>query len=188
MTLLEISKKIDKSENNKDYINIEDLFNEFRIAYENYIDDDLKIEAYWIGNWYCTDSYVGFKMYFFNDEPVCYSVQEYRKAKEKFYWFNEDCALKVKKYLFELLIEDEETNVEYIDINQEVNNGYQIYYNSNILRQNQPTYKGKDVTIINRVREKGDLGIDTKLKINYEGKEKIADIRDLVFKYYLKEK
>lgn len=102
MKLIDIANKIDKSKKNESHINITDFDSEFNINLDYYIEQD-RLKAYYIGNWYCTDSYVGCRMYFFDDEPVAISFQQGRKFDEEFRWFSKDNALKVRDYLLSLM-------------------------------------------------------------------------------------
>jgi len=101
MKLIDIANKIDKSERNESYVNTDQFSSEFNYEFDWVKQDRLK--AYWIGNWYCTDSYVGYRMYFLDDEPVAFSIQKGRKWSEKFNWISKELALKVREYLISIM-------------------------------------------------------------------------------------
>ena len=97
MKIIEIANKIDKSKKNEEFVETDQFSDEFGYEFD-WVEQD-RLKSYWIGNWYCTDSYVGFKMYFLNDVPVAVSSQSGRKSEEKFEWFSEELALRVRDYL-----------------------------------------------------------------------------------------
>lgn len=66
MKILEIANRIDKSEKNEDWISTEDIGNELEMSVPHVEQDRLK--CYWIANWYCTDTWVGLRMYFLDDQ------------------------------------------------------------------------------------------------------------------------
>lgn len=191
MKLIEIANNINKSKENEDYINIEKIADELGILYQYddfYEIENHKLKAYWIGNWHCTHSYVGYKMYFLHDKPVAYTVQKGRKCDEIFYWFSEDIAKKVREYITSLIPKKNEIDVNTIDINSDIGDSYKIEYNENILSFNKPMLNRESVIIIKRILEMPDYGIDKYLIIKLSnGKEETVHISDLDFKFYLKE-
>lgn len=185
MKLVDIAYKIDKSENNEDCINTDALSSEFEINFPLVINPN-RIKVYWIGNWYCTDTWVGYRMYFFDGEPVAVSEQIGRKCIEDFKWFSEEAAYKVRDYLISLMDKDEEPHIKTIDINEDVGDSYKISYNEELLEQNKPYYQGNPVEILEKIKEEPDYGIGQELKIKLsDGYKKIVDIRDLDFKFYI---
>lgn len=185
MKLIEIAKQIDKSKNNEDWIDIGRVSEEFNLNIDFISQDRLK--AYWIGSWCCTDTCVGYKMYFLDDEPVCISIQTGRKSRENFKWFSNQHAIKVRDYLITLMFnKDLEDDFPLCDINEDFGDSYKIEFNANIVNSNRATYKNEPVTILERILETPNYGIDTRLKIQLNNNEIIeVDITDLDFKYNL---
>lgn len=183
MKLIDIANRIDKTDKNRTPVNIEGLARELNVDLD-WAEQD-KITAYWIGNWYCTDSYVGYIMYFFDNKPMAFSSQLGRKCDESFHWFSLEIAEKVKEYLISLIVEENKIDVKICDINAEVQDYYIIDFNAQLLSSNRPMLNGEKVEIVKRIKNK-DYGIDTALKVRLSnGKEKQVDIRDLKFGYYL---
>lgn len=189
MRLIDAINNIDKSESNKDWVNLPKIAEELRLEYYDYEEQDV-LTSYWIGNWYCTDTWVGYKVYFFNDEPVAFSSQMARKSDEEIKWFNMCCALKVRDYILSLIKEKNfDDYIDIQDINEEIGEGYKIHYNSNIIHKDKAVLDSKSVKIIERVRTKNDWGIDTDLIIELESGERVVkNIEQLTFKFNLKEK
>ncbi|MFE8094447.1 hypothetical protein [Bacillus toyonensis] len=184
MKLIDIANRVDKSDKNRASVNIEELARELNVDLD-WVEQD-RIIAYWIGNWYCTDSYVGYIMYFFDDKPMAFSSQLGRKCDEGFHWFSLEIAEKVKEYLISLIVEENKIDVKICDINAEVQDNYIIEFNSQLLSSNRPMLNGEKVEIVKRIKNK-DYGIDTALKVRLaNGEEKQVDIQDLKFGYYLK--
>ena len=189
MKLIEIANKIDKSKDNSDWVNLSEIASALRVEYYDYNDQD-KLKAYWIGSWCCTDTYVGYKMYFLNDEPVCVSVQSARKSDEEFSWFSKDAALKVRDFILSLVEEEQlDDFLDIIDINEEdIGEGYKISFNANIIYQKTAKLNDKNVKIIERVRKENDYGIDQELLIEFEdGSRLVEDINNLVFNFNILE-
>lgn len=184
MKLIEIANRVDKSKDNEAWVNISEIGEEFNLDID-YVEQD-RLKSYWVGNWYCTDTWVGFKIYFLDNEAVAFSMQPARKSDEEFHWFSKELALKVKKYLLTLLI-DEKMYINICNINEDLGDSYKIQFNSQILSCNKPMLNGEEITILERVRYENDYGIDRELKIQLKtGEEKIVNIEDLDFKYYVK--
>jgi len=186
MKLIDIASRIDKSKNNESYIDINKVAYELDYEFDDEDDQD-RLKAYWIGNWYCTDSFVGYRMYFLDDEPVAVSIQNGRKCDEDFKWFNMDLALKVRDYLISITRKkEEELNFDTCDINEDIGNSFKISYNGQILNHNNATLDGQSIKILERIRETPDYGIDTNLKIQLpSGEDKIINISEIDFKYNL---
>lgn len=185
MKLIEIAGKIDKSKKNEDSVDIYEIGRELDINLD-WVEQD-RLKSYWVGNWYCTDSYVGYKMYFLDDIPVAFSIQEGRKCDENIKWFSKELALKVKEYLITLMIEKEEDlYIETCDINEDIGESYKIQFNNQILNSDMAMLNNESIKIIQRIKETPDWGIDQELKIQLaNGDEKVVNISELDFKYHL---
>ena len=187
MTLKEIAEKIDKSKKNEEYVDLEKVAYEFEI-YDHRIADveQERLKAYWIGCWYCTDAWVGFRMYFLDDKPVAVSTQGGRKSDEEFEWFGADTVKTVREYILSLVAE-KPVNVVISDIDNDIGDGYGIGFNCEVLDWTKARYNGEPFEHIERIKETPDYGIDTKNKIRLpNGEEKIVDIREMTFAFNLK--
>lgn len=185
MKLVEIAKSIDKSKSNEHCIDTE------RIGYELGIDnvpdvDQDRLKCFWVGNWYCTDTFVGYRMYFLDHEPVAFSVQNGRKLAEELHWFSMELATKVQDYL-ESLIEnvDRGLDVNICDINEDIGDNFRIDYSGQIIETDKVTLNGEKVEILERIKNK-PYGIDTELKVKMtNGEERNIDVRDLRFGFHI---
>jgi len=184
MKLIDIAKNLDKSKDNEDWIDTTDIGDELGIEVP-YVKQE-RLKCFWVGNWYCTDSYVGYRMYFFEDEPVAFSFQRGRKWDEEFSWFSEEIAQKVKEYLLTLVEEKEdELNIDVCDINEELGDHFKIEFNAQILNDNFVTLAGEKVKLLERIINKPH-GIDSMQKIQLpNGEIKEVDIEELDFGFHL---
>jgi len=185
MKLIDIANKIDKSKKNESQVDTMEFSSEFNQEFD-YVDQD-RLKAYWIGNWYCTDSYVGYRMYFLDDEPVAVSTQTGRKGDEDFEWFSKELALKVRDYLISLMQKDkDELNIKLCDINDDIGESFKISFNYEILNPDKAIYNGESIEILERIKDKNNWGIGTELRVKLlNGEEKFVDIKKIDFKFNL---
>jgi len=185
-----IFDRVDKTKGSG-WLSLSEIASEFQI-WEDYIrePEDCRITSYWLANWYCTDTIVGFQVYFFDDKPMAFSTQMGRKCSVNFYWASQEVAEEVREYIKSLIVEEEpEVGVELIDFEQELEETYRIDFSGQLFGVNpKAKHKGRDVKIIERIKHT-DLGIDTDLIIEYTDNNERArvSIRELKFSYFLKE-
>lgn len=185
MKLRDIAKKIDKSKKNQDEVDISNISEELDINFYGWIEQD-RLVCYWIGNWYCTDSWVGYRMYFLDDEPVAVSTQNGRKSDEQFEWFGKETACKVRDYILSI-IPKEELSIKLCSLDDDIGDSYKISFNTQVLDWSRAKYEGEPIEFIERIRENPDYGIDQKSRVKLSsGEEIIVDIKDLDFAFCLK--
>ncbi len=190
MKLRTIFERVIK-EGNKAYLDLSEIASEFQI-WEDYISepDDCRIEAYWLGNWYCTDAIVGFIVYFFDGKPMAYSTQLGRKSNVDFYWASQKVAEDVKEYIKSLIEEEEEeVGVTTFDMDDDAGEGYLIDFSGQLFGGNhRARHNGRKVEILEKIKHT-DLGIDTDLIIRYNDNKEQArvSIRELVFDFNVHE-
>jgi len=135
MKLRELTEKVDKSRKNQGNVDIEELATELGISYYgNYYDDTAegaRLKNYYIGHWYCTDSYVGYRAYFLDDVLVATSYQGGRKSDEEYSWVSKEAALSVKQFIESL--NTSELNIDLVDLDTEYGEGFSILYGSQLL-------------------------------------------------------
>lgn len=189
MKIKDIIKNIDKSEENRD------LWNDCRplsdaLGFEDDFYDsdvlDARFKVYWLEKWLCTDSHVGTRVYFFDDEPVAVTVQNARKDDERVFWTSKEAADKVHDFLLSLQ-KEEELNITICDMDEDIGDSYKIEFNSQVLDWSTARYKGSPIEVIERIKKDPDYGIDRELKIRVQdtGEELIVNIKELDFLYHL---
>lgn len=184
MKIIEIAERIDKSKSNEEWIDIQDIGRELGLDVP-FVEQE-RLKSFWVGNWYCTDTYVGYRMYFLDDVAVAFSVQNGRKSAENFHWFSLESATNVKKYLLSLISENEkELNITICDVNEDIGDSFKISYNAEILENDNVTFNGEKVKLIERIKNK-PYGIDTMQVIQLpNGETKQVEILELDFGFHI---
>ncbi len=92
-----------------------------------YVDpSDLRFKAYWLASQIDTDTQVGTKVYYFDDELIAASYQSGRKSDCRVSWVSKDAWKKVHMYLTDIAIENESTEIELIDDDDEIGVGIML--------------------------------------------------------------
>ena len=190
MTIGEVVNKIDKSKENEGTIDTEDLCYELDLPEDYFEAEELK--CYWIANWQGSDSDIGAKIYFLNNEPVCYSYQRGRKSKGNYFWFSKECAKKTREFIREKIEENNTLfeEIELMDFTEKFSDSsfYTISYNSCVINWNNIYHQGEKVEFIEKVVEdKMDTIIGDKIVIKTpSGELKTVSLRgDILFKLHI---
>lgn len=147
--------------------------------------DDKRLTAYHIVTWYCTDSYVGLRAYFLDDEFIGISEQSGRKSNEDFKFVSKEIALKVRFYLESLRAPNSYLPHGYLDLEEEVVDYYSIDFIQGILPQFHKYGICKNNEKVELVATSSRLRYDNFdiVKVKFEnGEEKLVDIKDIRFK------
>lgn len=186
MKLRDIANNILKDETNEDSVDLYTISEELGINgnYDYYTPQD-RLKCYYFAPWLSTDTWCGGKMYFLDDEPVCYSIQEGRKYDEEFFWFGKEEAKKVKDYIISLKIEEDELYINIESLDKEIGDSYKVEFNCEVFEWNYGLYNGKPFKFIKRIIETPNYGIDRKVLIEQNGKEFVIDIKDIDFRYWI---
>ena len=100
MTVIELLSTIDKTKMKQGWVDLSAIKDEFEI--QEYIvqtEDNVRLTYCFYQSWVCTDTRVGLKLWFFDEEAVCISWRYYRKSKESFSWLSLKDFYKVGNYL-----------------------------------------------------------------------------------------
>src|ERR1035437_3625894 len=100
MKIKEVIENVDLS-NYEKWKSLEEISKEFYI-YENLSDENERLKSVFYQKWVCTDTHVGGRIYFLDNEAVCLSFQPFRKSDETFYWISKETFEKTHKYLLSL--------------------------------------------------------------------------------------
>lgn len=183
MKLIDVIDRIDKSPQNECYINLDDIAEqEFNLCLREIPEQD-RLKAYWISKLYDTSGeYVGNKIYFLDDEPICFSTQKYSGRDEVFQWFSEESLSKLGEYIFYLTMKEREYTIRTID-DIELGNGYKLKYTSEIPPDSKALLNGEAVTIVDKMIT-SRYKVNSNLKIRLaNGDEQIVHISELDFQY-----
>jgi hypothetical protein len=113
MKLIDMIKKVDRSESNCSWVNVEDLC--FAFAIEEFWPEDNKLwdetfKAYSLSEWTCTDTAVGLQVLEVHGVVVGITWQPYRKSNVEFRFLSKDKADYTKEILLSFKDED---NINY---------------------------------------------------------------------------
>lgn len=137
MNIQYILKNFVKLKENKDYTNLSKIALEFNIHDYLMAEETERITSYFFHKWLCTDTFVGYRIYFFDDVPFAVTIQPARKSGECFYFISHKMALKVKKYIISLIEPAEDVDSYYIlDKKRDFGLGGKVSYYEQLLTKN----------------------------------------------------
>jgi hypothetical protein len=180
--LSELVANIDKSEKNKIVADLTEFAEEFSIYNtSDYSRFENHVVGYWIQKWYCTDTYVGIAVYFFNDDFLCVTRQDGRKCDVDYYFANDD----ILKKFYDFLRTFDENNPLLgkilIDKDIEFDKYYQIHYTSEILH-NEGIYNDEICFINRQQQDRGNI-INKSVNITLkDGSQKTVDVNEIYFR------
>ncbi len=191
MKLKEIVSKLDMSEGNQeDLWSIpDDMLYEFNLQGQNHIslESNTRFNCYWVGNHYCTDSWVGIRCYVLDGFPVAVSQQQGRKCDENFEWLDLESFQKTHKFVLSLLEDDEEElNPTFADLEEDMGEGYKVSYVGQLLTKDVE-YQGAVVKVTKEQgRINGGYNFHT-IEVDHPEQGLIEiDIRDIVIPWKIK--
>lgn len=182
MLLKEIIEKIDKSEENRNYIDFVALAYELNInfGYTTIDDKDLRLTSYFLSPFDDEGFFCGEALYFFDNEFVAISYIANESSDENFRWISKEAANTVRNYLLE--IDDCKTGLELCDLKENHGNGYLISYPNKVIDWSKGRYKGEKFKFIEIVGP----SFNHKVKIRTsDGTEVVVDISEIEFSYHL---
>lgn len=191
MKIKEIITRVDKSPQFEDKIFISEMAEEMGLDYGDYdYSEQNRLTSFYIGSWICTDTEVGYKVYFFDDEPVAVSSQNARKSDEEIEWLSKEAFNKVREYVLTFKVENEPV-ISLCDPDEEIGDTYKIHYHGQLhgYQKDIPLYKGVNVKIVefNKGHTHTKTGYEPSLVlIEYDGTRKWLEIKELDFPYNLK--
>lgn len=182
MLLKEIIKRIDKSEENRNYIDLEALAYELDInfGYTNIDDKDLRLTSYFLSPFDDDGFFCGEALYFFDNEFVAISYRASESSDENFRWISKEAVNTVRNYLLE--IDDFETKLNFCDLKEDHGDGYSISYPNEVIDWNKGQYKGEKFKFIEIVGP--DYSNKVKIRTS-DGAEIIVDTSEIEFSYHL---
>lgn len=150
MYLLDVLKKVNKSKESEEKVYISYFAENVLGIYDIHNwDDQSRLTSYYVLNWYCTDSVVGFKVYFFDDVPVAISSQSGRKCSENFQWVSKQLYQKVKDYINSFR-EDDEDSIDLIDEKQYFPETFNIDFHCQMMKYHKDNalYNDQKVKVV----------------------------------------
>lgn len=102
--LEDLIHQMDLSKMENGYVDLVSICKEFDIhEYLLQHEDNVKLTYCYYHKWTCTDTEVGIKVWFMEENstliPVCVSIRPYRKTGDRFFWLSMEAYHKVFDYL-----------------------------------------------------------------------------------------
>jgi hypothetical protein len=191
MKLRDIIANVQKTKETEQYICIDELAQEqFNLSVYNI--DQQRLKAYFFFTWLCTDSWVGFRAYFLDNDPVAVSYQSCRKGSEDFEWISKEAYTKTRDFLLSLVEVQEEEDFRLVDLDEDYSDGNYINYFGQYLSNfhKNPTFEGKPVVILGKTKDKKEdpWSVDNFVTIKFEdGQELPIEISKIKFPYLVKQ-
>ena len=186
MKTIDILNNVNKSNQFKSDVDTQEMGYMFNLNDIPYGEQE-RLTSYYIGGWYCTDSYVGYKVYFLDDVPVAISSRIGRKCSEEFEWVSKELYLKVRDYLLSLQLEEIiDDDIDLLEDDQM--DSYKIYYNGQLFEYHFdiPFYHGAKVKIIELIKDNTGFDIGKEVRIEFEDTTtKVINVGDLDFPFNL---
>jgi len=103
MNAHEILKTIDTSKMERSFVDFEEMCSsEFDIHEWLSQPEKSRLTYCYYHTWMCTDTYVGIRVWYLDDKPVCISFKPYRKYDESFYWIDNNSFDETFRYALSL--------------------------------------------------------------------------------------
>ena len=115
----EILKTIDTSKMNRTYCDFHDMCEQEFDIYEYLQQDEIRLTYCYYHTWMCTDTYVGVRVWYLDNNVVCISFKPYRKSDEIFYWLSVQNFEEVHRYAQSLREPDNPTYKTVQDIDED---------------------------------------------------------------------
>lgn len=175
-------------------INKKDLDSEYDV---DVFTNKLGIEAHWLPTepisqrlkyvylvkWYCTDTWVGTKVYFLDDIPVAISYQSGRKSDEEIDFLSLNDVQRMRDFIFSLMQDTEKDDkIMVCDLNKEIAEYYQVDYGSQLLTK-EGFYQGRHAQVVQTWDGYKDINSWRKIRIEYKNEhgntlEEIIDLSE----------
>jgi hypothetical protein len=102
-----------------------------------------------ISSWLCTDTIVGMRVWWLDDDIIAISSQTARKNSHEFYWISKEKRQTTLTFLQTLLAETKEPGFSLLDPEEELGDGFDVYFTSQLLRDRAKAYlKGEEVEVL----------------------------------------
>lgn len=188
MKLSELIHKVDRSEINTSFANIDDFTTLLDMHYIFGACDafDKRIKKHWLHSWMCTDTFVGLAVYYMDDAPVAVSLQPARKRSESIEFVSVEAASKMREFL-RSLTDVYSSTPPIADLDQEMGIGSTIPYADQLL-VDSVLYDGQPATVVKRYGLRHELPVDMWRKVDIQtalGEVLTVDLDEVTIPYRL---
>jgi len=174
-------------ENENQYLDVEEIANEMNLQldfdYEKVKLLENHLKSYWFIRWLCTDTWVGTKLYFFDDEFVFLTNQTGRKCGMIFEWKDENSFKLIQSEILKcVIVEEQASKCDLINMEED----YDLFYDLDFTEQvigSEAYYLDELVQIVDKPHRTSDGKTNFReIYINVDGKTIMVDVRSLKFK------
>lgn len=123
MKISELLTKLDMTKANEDWVDLDSIAQRYMDIYHLPYVAEHELKAYWLGKHLCTDTDVGYRVYFLRGELIAISCQTARKSDEVFYWVGLDEFKKLQQYVLSLT---ETPEINLLDLDEEMPDMYSL--------------------------------------------------------------
>lgn len=118
MKICDLINKVDKSENNAEWVNIEGIAGELGLNI-SFSDDNPSLKSYWLSKTLDTDTHVGLEAFFLNNEFVFLIRSTGRKNGFYYEWASKETKEKVFNYLISISETISDDYTKYVDFEED---------------------------------------------------------------------
>lgn len=188
MKLKDAIYKVDKSARNESWSDMEDFADILGFDYLSYNQEfSDQVKKYWLQCWMCTDTHVGFAVYYFKDEPVAVSFQSARKSDEEIEFVSEQTAEVVRAFILSLQGK-EHHKPPVCNLEEDIGDSYTVSYNQQLLTKHG-VYEGQDVEIVwDKPNRNSTVDWKTALIKLPDGEQKRVALSEVKIPFHLQEK
>lgn len=150
MGLMEAASRIDKSKENEEGVDLDELCQEFDLDFSPgwHQEVEKRLKSYWLFNWQCTDTWVGGALIFLDGEFVGTSMQQFRKSSVEFEWVDTEKAEKVRAFVKSIVESEQTYSPGMCDLEERFTPTFNIAYSGQLLRRHYSGFwKGEPVTV-----------------------------------------
>lgn len=117
----------------------------YHLSHDSYKEWDRRMVEFYLAPWYCTDQWVGMAAILLDGEVVALSMQTARKNDTNYEFISAEGRNKLREFVL-TLVPNDEAEFELVNLDQEMGEGYQIGYASQMLTD-KVLYNGELVEV-----------------------------------------
>lgn len=145
------------------------------------------LKGYFFSRWLCTDTWVGWRVYFLRGMPVAVSCQPARKSDEEIEFLSIPHARMVKDFM--AICSDEPLHeypiIDHGDMTKDLGDGYKVEHGDSVLNNAGIIEETGETVLISKVwRSYSDIDKWSDVKVRHEGgRFSVIDVGSIIFEY-----
>jgi hypothetical protein len=134
MKMRDAIQNVDRSDANSEPTDMESFGKALEIDEARYNDEFARrVVRHRLSRWLCTDSFVGTSVFELDGVPVAIGHRPYRKEDEQIAFVSEEAAKTVRKLVLSLVSPEEPKQVDIVNPDEEIGEGFRLAYAGDIL-------------------------------------------------------